>query len=77
MRDGKTEAVAIVKVFPVVIPEHLLVKIAVKMERLNADVGSVKPALQEAPEVFESVGMDFPLYIGDRVIDDLVGILPF
>ena len=47
------------------------------MERLNADVGSVKPALQERPEILKSVGVNLPVHIGDRVIDDLVGVLLF
>src|ERR1044072_5027778 len=45
------------------------------MERLDADVGAFDAALQQAPEVFEPVGMDAPLGIGLRMIDDLMAVV--
>src|SRR5439155_17919330 len=47
------------------------------MERLNTDVGSVKSAFQEAPEILKRIGVDFPLHIGDCMIDNLMRVLPF
>ena len=45
------------------------------MERLDTDVGAVKPALQQTPEVFKGVGVNLSVYVGDRMVDDLVGVL--
>jgi hypothetical protein len=42
------------------------------MERLHAYVGSTKPALQETPEVLWAVGVDLPVNVHLRVIDDIV-----
>src|SRR5438034_3035467 len=47
------------------------------MEWLDTDVGSMKPALQKAPEVFESVGMNRAVHVGHGMIDDLVRVFPF
>src|SRR5579863_617609 len=47
------------------------------MKRLDTHIGSVNPAFQERPEVFESVGMYGSVHVGDRVIDDLVRVAPF
>ena len=44
-----------------VVPESLFVKIPEQVERFNADVGALQSALQKAPKVFESVGMDLSL----------------
>jgi len=55
----------------------LLVQVTKQMERFDTYVGSVKPALQEAPEILHRVCMDNTFDVGDRVIDDLVRILTF
>src|SRR5437764_8515622 len=47
------------------------------MERLDTDVGAVQPALQEAPKVLKSVGVDRAFGVGYRMVDDLVGVLAF
>src|SRR2546422_700891 len=47
------------------------------MEWLNTDVGSVKPALQEAPEILKGVGVDSALDVGDRMVDNLMRVLAF
>ena len=46
-----------------------------EMERLNRDVGSFNRALQQAPKIFDPVGMHRPLDIANHVIDDFVVIL--
>ena len=55
------EAVEIVHVFPVVVAERLFVDVAEQVEGLDADIGSVQSALQQAPEVFQPVGVDIPV----------------
>src|SRR5438876_11802244 len=47
------------------------------MERLDTDVGSMKPALQEAPKILKSVGVDSAFSVAGSVVDDLVRVLPF
>src|SRR5439155_13665094 len=44
-----------VAVFTVVKAENLFVNVTREMKRLNANVGSFKPALQERPEVLNAV----------------------
>lgn len=47
--DRRAESVGVVHVFPVVIAEGLLVEIPEQVERLDADVRSVEPALEATP----------------------------
>ena len=58
--------------FAEVVAEHLFVKIAEQMERLDADVGSFQSALEEAPEVFESVGVNLSVNVLFGMVNDLV-----
>jgi hypothetical protein len=69
------EAVRIVFVLAVVEAKGLLVKVTKEMEGFNAHIGSAQAALQEAPEVFESVGVNLPVYIRYRMVDDLMSVL--
>lgn len=52
--------------------ERLFIEVAEQMERLDTHIGALDPALQEAPEVLNAVGMDIPAHVGFGVIDDLV-----
>ena len=72
--DGHAEAFAICQL-AIVVAIGLLVQIAEQMERLDADIGSVDAALEQAPEVFQSVSVDLPVNVLDGVIDDLMRIL--
>lgn len=45
------------------------------MKRLDAHISSLDPALQEAPEVFDGVGMNVSMHIFNGMINDSVGIL--
>src|SRR5271163_4946266 len=58
-----------------VVAKCLLVKIAEKMERFDANVGSAKPALQETPKVFEIVGVNFSVHVGNGVVYHLVRVV--
>src|SRR5580700_2169735 len=43
----------------IVVAVGLLIQVAEQMERLNTHVGALDGALQERPEILQSVGMDF------------------
>src|SRR5947208_13147914 len=47
------------------------------MERFDTHVGSVKPAFQEAPKILQRVGVNDAIYVGNRMVDDLVRVLTF
>jgi hypothetical protein len=61
-----------VRKFPEVVPEHLLVQIPEQVERLDADIGALQLALEEAPEVFETVGVHLSVNVFFRMVNDLV-----
>ena len=44
------------------------------MERFDRNVGAIDAALQKAPEILQSVGVNIPVDILDGVIDDLVRV---
>jgi hypothetical protein len=53
----------------------LLIEIAEQVEGLDADLGVLDPALQQAPEVLDAVSVHVAPHIGLSMIDDLVRIL--
>ena len=58
----------------------MLIEVAEQMERLNADIGALDPALEQTPEVFHCVGVDVSVHVFDRVINDgvlIIGVEPF
>src|SRR5437879_6220610 len=61
-------------IFAIVETETLLIDVTEKMERFNADIGSANGALEQAPKVFDSVGMHVALNIAFHVIDDLMDV---
>lgn len=75
LRDSQIEASTVANVQTVVIAEYLFSKVAVKMKRLDTNVGSPDGALQEAPKVFETVSVDSPSHIGDGMVNDFVSVL--
>ena len=72
MRGNVLESKSIVSEFPEVVPEHLLIQIPEEMERLNADIGAFQLALEQAPEIFESVGVNLSINVAFRMVNDLV-----
>ena len=66
----QTEAVGIVLVLAIVVPEYLFIDIAKQMKRLNSNVGSSKAALQQRPEVLKAVRVDATAYITLGMIHD-------
>ena len=67
------EAVGIVQriIFrcPIVKPEYLLCNIAVKVIWLDSNISSTQTALQEAPEVLDSLSVDFAANIFFNMVD--------
>jgi len=49
-------------------PQGWFIKVAKPMEQLDSYVGSARPALQQAPAIFESVGVNLSVHVCDRMI---------
>jgi hypothetical protein len=54
----------------IVVAEGLLIKVAEEMKWLNADVGAMQSALEQAPEVFHRVRVNVLVDVLDSVIDN-------
>lgn len=76
--EGKAVLVCerVVLCSPVVEPENLLGGVAVKVKWLNCNVGAAQGALQEAPEVLDSVRVDLPPDVLLKVIHGFVNEIP-
>ena len=74
---GEFKAVEIATVVPMIESIGLLVQIPEQVERFHGHVGSGQSALEQAPIVLNGVGVDFPIHVGDRVIDHLMGVASF
>src|SRR5208282_2516435 len=72
VRGNVLETKSIVSQFPQVEAEHLLIQIPEEVEGFHAHVGSLNSTLQEAPEVFESVGVNLPVYVFLGVVNYLM-----
>jgi hypothetical protein len=69
-RGHKTlEASAVVGVFAVVVTKHLLGDVSVQVERLDRDVSTTEGALQETPEVLDTVCVDVTVDVLVYVVD--------
>src|SRR5713101_8574800 len=69
------ESSEVIAQFPVVVPEHLFVEIPEQVEGLHAHVSPFEPALEQAPEVFESVSVDSAIHVLLGVVNDFVGVI--
>ena len=49
-------------------------EIAEQMKRLDTDIGSIDAALEQAPEVFQSVSVNQPVNVLDSVIYHLMRV---
>src|SRR5437879_11722611 len=52
----------------IVVPENLFVQIPEQVEWLDVDVRSLKPAFEQAPEIFEAIGMHLPINVAFRMV---------
>jgi hypothetical protein len=72
MRGNVLESKTIVSKFPKVVAEHLLIQVAEEMEFFDANVGTFQLALEKTPEVFHSIGVNLPINVFFRMVDNLV-----
>ena len=63
----------VVGVVALVEREHPLVQVAEQVERLDADVGAVQAALEQAQKFSIAVRVDVPVHVAFGVVDGLVG----
>ena len=75
LRHGESEALRVVHVLAVVVAETLFVKVAVKMKRLYAHVGSRNPALKQRPEILKAVRVYATVYVLNRMVNNLVCVV--
>src|SRR6267154_2751471 len=75
-RHLKTVSIAneMVLLGAIVVPEHLFVEIPEQVERLDVDVCSLDSALEQTPEVFQSVRMNLPINVSLRMVHNCMPI---
>src|SRR5271168_291669 len=56
----------------IIVAKHLFVQIPEQVERLDVHVSALQSALEQAPEVFESIGMNLPVNVAFGMVDNLV-----
>jgi hypothetical protein len=61
----------------VVEPERLFAGVAIKVERLDRNIGSLQRPLKQAPEVLQSVRVDLTANVPFQVVDCLVNEILF
>ena len=72
VRGNVLESQTIMREFPKVVPENLFVQIPEEMERFDADVSALELALEQAPEIFKSVGVNLSVNVRLRMVYDLM-----
>jgi len=75
LSHGELEALAVVQVFAVVVPESLFVKVTEKMKRFDTHIRATDAELEKRPEVLQPVRVDAPVNVLDGVVNDLVGVI--
>ncbi len=66
------KALAVIQVRAMVVPEHLLIEIPEQMKRLNIHVGPFQSALEQAPEILQTVCMHLPVNIALGMVNRFV-----
>jgi len=72
VRGDVFEAQPVMLKSAVVVAKHLFVEVTEEMELFDANVGSLESALEQAPEVFESVGVNATVNVPFRMVNDFV-----
>src|ERR1017187_587455 len=72
LADKVAEPVGIAQGQAIVVPEHLLIGIGLQVERLDCNVGSLDRALEQRPEILQSVGVNLPLDVLLGVIHEIM-----
>ena len=65
-----------IEIVTLVIPERLFVHVTEDVLRGYGNVGSVQAALQQAPEVLHSIGVDVAFHVLDSNAPDLASLVP-
>src|SRR6266852_8548840 len=72
------KAFAIIQGRPIVIAEHLFIEISKQVERFDVYVGAFQSALEQAPEILQSVCMHLPIHVTlgmvNRLVDEVLMI---
>ncbi len=66
------ESSSIVRQVPIVVAKHLFVQIPEEMKLFDANVGSLQSALEQAPEILQSVSVDATINVSFRMVDNFV-----
>ena len=75
LRHSEREALSVVHILAVVVTEHLFVEVAIEMKRFHADIGTMQPALYEAPEVLQRVRVDAAMHVFNSMIYHLMVVV--
>ena len=75
LRHRQPEAVEVVHLFPVVVAKRLLIQIPEQVKRFDRYVSAVDSALEQAPIVFQPVGVNLSIDVFDGVVDDLMRVV--
>src|SRR5689334_22607314 len=62
-------------IFAMIEPESLLIHIAEQVKWFHADIGSIQAALQQTPEVLDSLSMHSTINVPLKMVHDLVRIV--
>src|ERR1035441_3477664 len=68
-----TEAVRASQRQAIIITKRLFIDIPEQVERLYAHVGAVQSALQQTPEILDTVGVDIAIHVRFHVVDYVMG----
>src|SRR5579862_5573894 len=75
MRHHSFKSAAIIhRLLAKVVAEYLLIQVAEQMERLYAHIGSLEATLEQAPEILHPIGVNAPVNVTFRVINDFVSV---
>jgi hypothetical protein len=72
LRDCQLEATTVVHSLSVIVAESLLIDVAEQVVWLDTYISAMQPALQETPEVLDSIGVNVTADVFDGVVDDRV-----
>lgn len=64
--NGSTESLGVARLTPVE-PKALLIQVPEQVERFDTHVGALDAALQQAPEVLQTIGVDLALGSASRI----------
>src|SRR5712672_36510 len=76
MRHYTMKALSVIRIPSMVVAEYLFVQITKHVERFNRNVRAFQSALEQAPEIFQPVGVNLPVHIALRMVNRLVNEIP-